>query len=478
MKREQSLQVFRELVHSSATVETPSSSLDQFFAWWRRLDETYSFDVTRIPFAEMAGWHFDERGWIAHQSGKFFSVRGVEVLTNFGTRATWSQPIIVQPEIGILGIVSQVREGVLHFLMQAKMEPGNVNKLQLSPTVQATRSNYTRVHGGALPPYLELFTTVDHGAVIVDQLQSEQGARFFRKRNRNIVIRIAEDTTLPVLENFMWLTLGQIRSLLKHDNLVNMNTRSVLSCLQPGRDADRAQLRAALESAPRSASWGTFEDEMGAAHLGSEGFSSTEEIISWYARLKFEYELEVNPCRLDQLAEWRVGPDSVSHVDGKYFDVIAVRAKVDQREVRSWCQPMIRQREPGIVGFVLRKIDGRYHVLVQAKMEVGNFDVLEMAPTVQCLTGSYQRPEYQVPFLDLFLERRGTVRFDVRLSEEGGRFFQEENRYMVLEVGQDFPVEVPPRFTWMTLRQAKDFIQYNNYFNVEARSLLACVSPL
>ena len=46
---------------------------------------------------------------------------------------------------------------MLHCLMQAKMEPGNVNPLQLSPTVQATRSNYTQVHRGTGTRYLEYF---------------------------------------------------------------------------------------------------------------------------------------------------------------------------------------------------------------------------------------------------------------------------------------------------------------------------------
>lgn len=37
--------------------------------------------------------------------------------------------------------------------------------------------------------------------------------------------------------------------------------------------------------------------------------------------------------------------------------------------------------------FYYKKINGVYHFLVQAKLECGNFDVMELAPTVQCLTG-------------------------------------------------------------------------------------------
>ncbi|MBT6147144.1 MAG: NDP-hexose 2,3-dehydratase, partial [Gemmatimonadetes bacterium] len=146
---------------------------------------------------------------------------------------------------------------------------------------------------------------------------------------------------------------------------------------------------------------------------------------------------------------------------------------------QSWCQPLIRPRHEGLVGFIVRPIDGVYHILVQAKMEAGNFDTLELAATVQCITGNYRRPTYDIPYVQHFLDpQQGRILFDSMQSEEGGRFFQEENRYLVLEVGEDFPTDVADNYIWMTLGQAKLFIKFNNYFNVEARSLITCFSPI
>lgn len=96
--------------------------------------------------------------------------------------------------------------------MQAKIEPGNLNIVQLSPTLQATRSNYTRVHGGKSPNYLEYFNGEKEVYVLVDQLQSEQGARFLHKRNRNIIVEINEDEEISVKDGFIWVSLGQIKS--------------------------------------------------------------------------------------------------------------------------------------------------------------------------------------------------------------------------------------------------------------------------
>ena len=69
----------------------------------------------------------------------------------------------------------------MYFLVQLKVEPGNINYIQLSPTIQATRSNFLAAHGGKSVPFLEYFRYGNKGEkskILVDQLQSEQGSRF------------------------------------------------------------------------------------------------------------------------------------------------------------------------------------------------------------------------------------------------------------------------------------------------------------
>ena len=113
--------------------------------------------------------------------------------------------------------------------MQGKIEPGNINEVQISPTIQATKSNFTRVHGGKTPPFLSYFEHPERYRVISDILQSEQGARFFRKRNRNMILEVEED--IPESAVFRWMTLGPIKEFTKYDNLINMNSRTVLSSI-------------------------------------------------------------------------------------------------------------------------------------------------------------------------------------------------------------------------------------------------------
>ena len=54
-----------------------------------------------------------------------------------------------------MGIIKNIKTN--KYLLQAKVEPGNINKIQISPTVQATKSNYLRIHGGKTIAFLKFF---------------------------------------------------------------------------------------------------------------------------------------------------------------------------------------------------------------------------------------------------------------------------------------------------------------------------------
>ena len=437
-----------------------------FMDWFAARRAAHTFEIRPIPFSKLRGWDFEEdTGNLRHESGKFFSIEGIRVRTNFGPVAKWSQPIINQPEVGILGILTKKFDGILHFLMQVKMEPGNINMVQLAPTLQATRSNYTRVHQGKAPPYLDYFLDKAESRVLVDALQSEQGARFLRKRNRNVIIETERDVS--VQDDFCWLTLGQLHKLAQQDNLINMDARTVL---------------AAIPFAGSGGGGGAFQQRLLRSALDTEcALHDTDTLVSWLTELKVRYELDVERIPLKQVQGWTRHDDAIRHEAGKYFSVIAVSVEADNREVPRWTQPLVKPQEEGIVAYIVKPIHGVLHFLVQAKVEPGNFDIVEIAPTVQCITGSYrQAPAAHRPaFLDYVLAARPEqIRSCTHQSEEGGRFYRETNRNMIIEVGEDFPIAAPENYTWMTMHQLKEFIKYNNFLNVEARCLLSCLGFL
>ena len=207
---------------------------------------------------------------------------------------------------------------------------------------------------------------------------------------------------------------------------------------------------------------------------------SIEAIISWITKHKSFAELDIERIPLNQVEDWCKDDYAIFHKDRKYFSVIAVEAEIGNREVYSWTQPLVKSAQEGVIAFLIKKINGVYHFLVQAKLESGNFDIIELAPTIQCLTGNYRKGknEYEVEFIDYVLDPEGKnskVHYSTFQSEEGGRFYEEQNRNMIIEVGEDFDIQVPDKFIWMTLNQIKTFIKFNNYLNIQSRSLLSAV---
>ena len=117
---------------------------------------------------------------------------------------------MVQNENGILGIIRKKFNNNYKYLLQAKLEPGNINHLQISPTVQATESNYKRVHGGKKTLFLEYFTKKKF---IIKSKQSEQGLRYLNKFNTNYLVETNKHLKLP--KHFRWFSKLELNYLIK-----------------------------------------------------------------------------------------------------------------------------------------------------------------------------------------------------------------------------------------------------------------------
>ena len=132
------------------------NKLDYIIEWFNKKREESDMIVEEIGIKDLKKWNTDEKtGNISHDSKGFFEIIGVKVSNTFDRevgKEGWTQPMIGKNPGGILGILMKKINGVPHYLLQAKAEPGNIGKLQLSPTLQATTSNLLKAHGGKRPP--------------------------------------------------------------------------------------------------------------------------------------------------------------------------------------------------------------------------------------------------------------------------------------------------------------------------------------
>ena len=418
------------------------NSTPDIFSWIKELNASTCVRIEECGIDECSSWLYDsEHGRIVSRSGKFFSITGMRWIIDGVTVS--EQPVIIQPEIGYLGILCAEIDGVLNFLMQAKIEPGNVNCVQLSPTIQATRSNFTRVHGGRAPTYLELFSDPERCTVIYDRIQSEQGSRFLRKRNRNIILRLNDDevSSLEMHPNFRWMTLGQIKELMKEDNLVNMDTRTVLSGLP-------------------------LEDEGSYGYIGK--------IHRKLDDYRMYHDISTEEVPLSELSEWTVSRRGIDCRRPADFMVRYYNIEIEGREVRKWDQPLFKAAGMATFGLLYRENGGHAEYLIRLKPEIGCFDMAEMGPTVQWEPTHDAAGDTDIDklFRKKIASEEGIVT-DVILSEEGGRFYHEQNRNLIIKIKEEELPEIPDDYAWTDLASLSRMIRSGSDLNIQLRNLVS-----
>ena len=211
------------------------NKLDYIIEWFNKKREESDMVVEEIGVKDLQKWKIqEETGNLFHDSKGFFEIIGIKVSNTFDRevgKEGWTQPMIAKNPGGILGILMKKINGIPHYLLQAKAEPGNIGKLQLSPTLQATTSNLLKAHGGKQPLFAEYFDESNNPKIIYAKWQSEDGGRFYLKSNYNMIVEIEENKELDIPDNFIWITLYQIKQLLKIENFVGPHVRGIISYL-------------------------------------------------------------------------------------------------------------------------------------------------------------------------------------------------------------------------------------------------------
>lgn len=446
--------------------ETQSSqnSIDEILEWIETRNKTVKVSIHKTTLEACNPWFYDrEEGCIHNRDHSFFTITGMQMLD--GDIPILSQPVILQAEIGYLGIICRKIDGVMHFLMQAKIEPGNVNKIQLSPTIQATKSNFLQKHGGKKPPYLNYFINAGRYEIVVDQIQSEQSSRFYKKRNRNIIIRVEED--VPVLPSHRWMTLGQIKRLMREDNLVNMDTRTVLSCI-PYSQLD-------LTDKERESIGSSFSDkELFRSVFAGSGDNALPTVYQYINNYKMFTEKTLHFLPLHKLDGWEE-KNGEFVCKGPYpFKLVFCDIAIEGREVQHWNQPLFEANGIATFGLFITVENGTTKFLVRAFPEVGCFDQIELGPTVQREAAAISQHEDEITkcFLRHLKEGKGVL-FDHLLSEEGGRFYHEQNRNVLLFTPIEELPPLPQGYFLLDYRTLNRLEQVNNTLNIQLRNLLS-----
>jgi oxidase EvaA len=414
-------------------------------AW---LDDVSTRDrctVRSIPLRESRDWRLAD-GRLSHRTGRFFHVVGARWQEAEGT---CEQPLIDQSDVGLLGMLMRAGRVGPEMLAYGKVEPGNVGLAQVAPTCQATTSNIDRAHGGAAPPCAEWFQA-NVARWRTHSSQSEQATRFLGKRNRNVVAW--DGTNAPSTSVHRWWPLDQLLEQLDDDFTVNTDTRSVLATTAWTELVNRRPFT-------------RHADDLSAAFARS--FSSPIDP----ARLEAAAAATGRAARaaprllvvpLDELTQWRIDDEGVSPLAAGPFRIRQVEVASASRERTLWDQPLVDSATPGRVELGCATVDGVLRFGFIARPEPSKEPVGELGPTVCSTPGAFDA-------------RAGTDGPDVlltcRQSDEGGRFFQDEQRYSLVRVDPESVADA----VWLSLSEIQHLIVLDGWFTNEARSAISLV---
>lgn len=458
--------MIKKIIESWYNTDGNVNSTEDIIEWIQFLNKTTFVSINECSINDGAMWFYDDyTGEVLNRKRSFFSIKGMRYFVN--NEFVLEQPIIVQPEIGYLGIICKEIDGVLNFLMQAKIEPGNINCVQISPTIQATKSNFQRAHGGKMPYYFEYFDNSYKHFVIYDQIQSEQASRFYKKRNRNMIMLVEDDVEL--YPNFKWMTLGQIKKLMEIDNLVNMDTRTVLSGIPFSLSKMSEKELADIES--------MFNDkELFASMFKGEPLKQMPLIFQKMNNYKMLTDVTVATVPLNQLVDWNINEYGITCKKNANFMVRYYNIEITGREVQQWIQPLFKAIGMAVFGLFSSSINGVRKFLVKIKPEIGSFDDVELGPTIQWepMHCSIYDDAVERLFSHCIENKRGII-CDVLLSEEGGRFFHEQNRNVIIDIEESEIGELPEGYIWVDFMTLNYLIQLNNEVNIQLRNLLSLI---
>jgi len=404
------------------------------------------FIVKKKSISSLDKWIYN-KNYIYHISKKFFQINGFQIKSNFYKKKSWDQPLIVQKELGILGIIKIKKNNEYKYLLQVKMEPGNINKCQLSPTVQATRSNFTKVHAGKNIPYIEFFFNNKKIKKKFKIKQTEQGLRYYNKKNYNILL---EDTKkiIKKLPNFYWVNKKELQYLISRNNIINMDTLSVFSCAINKKKYDTPII-------------------------------NMVKILNFINNNKKKYFTLIKKISLFKLKDWTLRKNTIVNNKKNYFSIIGVSIKNNSREINKWEQPIIAQENLAFAGFITKIFNQTLHYLVSFDIKPGLKSSC-LSCTVRTSDFANYKKNYDLSSFkknvinqNFIQKKNGKLLYKKIQSDEGGRFYKSQICYSVFQLNKNHNFKTPKNYIWISHNQMINLIT-KKYFDIEARILFAC----
>jgi oxidase EvaA len=380
--------------------------------------EKSSFLLEEVKLLEQNEWFFKD-GVLSHKTGGFFHITGLK-------EPNGEHLVLYQPQGAFNGLILKYIDKKLHVLLQSRVEPGNSGIGQYGPTVQSTPANYLKLHGGKATPYLESFMGYNIDATpIHNSTQLDLGKRYYQKTKILSFVYLDNE---EAQDNFIWANINAIKESIHIDNFFNTDLKSMI---------------------------GVFDWDNYTKGINPEPFSINN--------LKMHYTQNNSKLiKINDLSSWI--PTEYGVENKKDGDISAKLYKVKSvtREKTQWYQPLLLTKDLGIIQLYFRKVKGNIEYLLSIDEEFGISGLSVVNPTVNL----YGEEEF------IHEKQNHRVVYKLIQSEEGGRFFKNENEYSIIEVDDNYLKK--ENQIWVSVNEFKQILSSSNQCSIQLR----CISSL
>jgi oxidase EvaA len=202
--------------------------------------------------------------------------------------------------------------------------------------------------------------------------------------------------------------------------------------------------------------------------------------LKWYETARKKNKAKVKTIHLEKMKNWKYDKKKgvIVHESGEFFCIEGKRVTNSEREVASWDQPFIKQinYNGGIIGLVRANISGVPHYLIDAKYEPGNYNDIQLSPSLQATYSNLNRihkGEKNKVATKYFKKNYKSIR-KFWVTEDGGRLFKKRNFHWIIQYNGK--INIPGKtYKWMTLWELDKFIKLGYYVGPHLRSILSLI---
>ena len=213
--------------------------------------------------------------------------------------------------------------------------------------------------------------------------------------------------------------------------------------------------------------------------------NSLADIKKWYKKIIKVSKVRIKTIPLTECKNWKINKKGImQHSTGMFYKVEGIRVlrSFNRETNNSWDQPMFTEPgyDGGILGLLRKKIKNTPYYLVNAKFEPGNYNFIQLSPTVQATFSNIKRAHGGrcVKYLEYFqspYKNKCKIIFKQWVSEEGGRLRNKRNLAILVDHQGKSNIELDFDYNWLTLKQIKTLIMENAIINPHLRTLVSFI---